>query len=201
MRRFKDEDRGAVLIIVAILLPVLIGVLALVGDLGFQIAARRQVVTAADAASLAAAQACSYGHDPAAAVQELVTANLADAPGVSEASGTITNLTGSCDGLTSGHLTVTTHATVSRFFAGILGIGPGSVSSTATAEWTVTAAVPGPPVVGNPSNGGNGQGGGHTKVDPQSTGQDCSHNAVGGPAPGGNPDHCPEPERTVRLVG
>src|SRR5688500_12750614 len=51
----RAERRGAVLVKVALVLPVLIGVLGLVMDVGLLMAAHRQVHNAADAGALAAA--------------------------------------------------------------------------------------------------------------------------------------------------
>jgi Flp pilus assembly protein TadG len=58
-RRLHEDDRGAALMMVAILLVVLFGVHVLTIDLGSMVARKRVMVRAADAAALAAAQACA----------------------------------------------------------------------------------------------------------------------------------------------
>jgi Flp pilus assembly protein TadG len=57
--RRRDDERGAVLLIVAVSLIVLFGMLVLVVDLGLLVARKRVTVQAADAAALAAAQSCA----------------------------------------------------------------------------------------------------------------------------------------------
>ena len=59
---FKDES-GAVLIMVALSMVVLLGMTALVIDVGYLYQERRQMVTAADAAALAGAQELIYNND------------------------------------------------------------------------------------------------------------------------------------------
>ena len=66
--RLHREERGAVLMIVAISLVVLIGMLVLTADLGRMVASRRDFVRASDAASLAAAQQCAEANGEAAAL-------------------------------------------------------------------------------------------------------------------------------------
>lgn len=64
MRRMRD-DRGAVAVLVAILLPlVLLGFGALVVDAGSLYSERRQLQNAADAGALALAQICADGSNP-----------------------------------------------------------------------------------------------------------------------------------------
>src|SRR3972149_1344243 len=60
--RVRSEERGAVLMIVALCLLILLGMLVLTVDLGRGVAYKRQLVTGADAAALAAAQQCALGN-------------------------------------------------------------------------------------------------------------------------------------------
>jgi Flp pilus assembly protein TadG len=199
-------ERGATLMIVAVSLIPLVGMLALVFDMGSQVTARRTMTQAADAGALAAAHACTTPTDPQfgnpeAAADLLVLENTRDFAVISDFTGGITKING-CSPTTSGSVTVVYSGTIGRFFAGILGVGPGTETTTATASWTVTATTTTPaPVVGNPSQNGqnsNGNGGqsgngqGNTQTDPVAgpPGADCSNPGVG-ITPGTNPNHCP----------
>jgi uncharacterized membrane protein len=72
---YKNED-GAVLPIVALLLTfVLIGLSALVVDVGFLYAERRSMVTAADAAALGGAKVLQEALSDPTAVQSVVESN------------------------------------------------------------------------------------------------------------------------------
>ncbi len=69
LTRHRDEDRGAVLVWVALMLSVLLGVGALVIDAGALYAERRQLQNGADAAALAVAMDCANGNCDLAAGQ------------------------------------------------------------------------------------------------------------------------------------
>lgn len=56
LRRFKNEERGAITFLIAVLIPVLAGMVALVFDLGKSWEDKRQVQNCADSAALAGAQ-------------------------------------------------------------------------------------------------------------------------------------------------
>lgn len=136
------EERGAVAVMVAILLVVLLGMLALVMDLGRAIAVRREMVNAADAAALAAAQRCALNQGQAAAIAAAdETALLNDA---------VTRVSivfdPSCRPAltTPGPKTVTvTYArTVDFFVAPILGFDSTTVTTSATATWAAPGVVP-----------------------------------------------------------
>ena len=61
LTRNHDDDRGAVLVWVALMLVVLLGIGALVIDVGALYAERRQLQNGADAAALAVAADCAEG--------------------------------------------------------------------------------------------------------------------------------------------
>jgi len=63
----RKRQQGAVAILVAVLLPVLIGLMALTIDMGFVLLKRNQMQVAADAAALVAANARQHGEDISAA--------------------------------------------------------------------------------------------------------------------------------------
>jgi Tfp pilus assembly protein PilX len=85
----QPPERGQVLIIFTILLVVLLGFAGLAIDIGRQVAERRHVQTAADAAVLAACRALIAGESDttaAAAAQQVALANLAGSPADATAS-------------------------------------------------------------------------------------------------------------------
>jgi len=131
----KREENGAVLVIVALSLVVLLGMLALVVDLGRAVAIRRAMVNASDSAALAAAQKCALGFGSGEArTAANVTAEMNDANArlVSFESGP------ECDSLqTFGEKLVTVRytTTVDYFVAPILGIDSQAVTTQATALW------------------------------------------------------------------
>ena len=149
MIRARDE-RGAVLMIVAICLLVLLGMLVLTFDLGRGVAIKRNMVAGADAAALAAARECALAHGETAARQaagDLLADNngTADvtffqiAPGPAQCSG-VPNP--DPDG--KNEVTVTASVAQEYFFAQIFGFDGGTVVASATAEWTLGVANPAP---------------------------------------------------------
>ncbi len=147
MRRVHSEERGAVMMIVAISLIVLLGMLVLTVDLGSMVSVRREMVRAADAAALAAAQECAmgpsgpFGGDPMQAATQIAATNHAGA--------SVSSLTfdqpGECDSPTiAGAKLVTVKLTTSvdMFFAPIFGVSSGTVTAQATATWESPGTVP-----------------------------------------------------------
>jgi Flp pilus assembly protein TadG len=137
------QEHGAVAVMVAILLVVLLGVLALVIDLGRAVGIRREMVNAADAAALAAAQRCALNQGAAAATAAAnQTATLNDP----QAALVRIAFNPSCrPGLTSPGpktVTVTYSRPVQYFVAPILGFRSGTVTTTATATWAAPGVVP-----------------------------------------------------------
>jgi Flp pilus assembly protein TadG len=139
--RLHDEERGAVLAIVAISLLVLLGMMVLTFDLGRGVALKRNGVNAADAGALAAARECGLGHGEASAMNaadELVAQNNTDAqvtgfelaPGAQCGPGS----TSAPDG--KNEVTVTVSVPQDYVFAPIFGFDNGNVVASATAEWT-----------------------------------------------------------------
>jgi len=148
--RLRDEERGAVLAIVAITLIALLGMLVLTFDLGRGVALKRNMVNAADAGALAAARECGLANGkPSAqtAASELVADNNDAA--------TVTGLqiapndavcSGGANPDPDGRNTVTVTVTVPQeyFFAQIFGFDEGAVVASATAEWTLETSGPAP---------------------------------------------------------
>ena len=142
--RLRREERGAVLVMVALALVVLLGMLALTVDLGRMVAIKRQMVRAADAAALAAAQECAFGNGSAAAQAAALGLARQNRPEVS-----ITGFTAdpACDGATSTDpnlVTVRLSTTVDMFVAPIFGAGfdERAVVAEATATWSSAGPIP-----------------------------------------------------------
>jgi Flp pilus assembly protein TadG len=141
-KRFRSEESGAVMMIVALSLVFLIGMLALTVDLGRMIAVKREMVRAADAAALAAAQECALRHGSSAAqraAETIANENHASSDLVSF------TIDPQCDNPTTTDaklVTVKFQTTLNMFFAGIFGINSGSVGAQATASWKAAGPIP-----------------------------------------------------------
>src|SRR6266542_3612753 len=150
LARLRDEEQGAVLMMVAISLVVLIGMAVLTFDLGRGVALKRNMVNAADAGALAAARECGLANGEAsakAAAGQLV----ADNNGAAKVTGfQIDPSPAVCSGAGNpdpdGHNTVTVTVNVPQeyFFAQIFGFNSGTVVASATAEWTLELSGPAP---------------------------------------------------------
>lgn len=142
------DERGAVLMMVAICLFVLLGMLVLTFDLGRGVAIKRNMVAGTDAAAIAAARECAMGQPMGAAqgaAQTLLTRNNeaatmtsfeADAAQCSGDTGQLQNQTSL--------VTVKSSVDQEYFFAQIFGFTSGSVVASATAEWGPAIGVANP---------------------------------------------------------
>ena len=150
LARLRDEEQGAVLMMVAISLVVLIGMAVLTFDLGRGVALKRNIVNAADAGALAAARECGLARGEVSAKQaagELVADNNNAAkvtgfkidPGPAVCSGG-----GNPDPDGKNTVTVTVTVPQEYFFAQIFGFKGGTVVASATAEWTLELSGPAP---------------------------------------------------------
>ncbi|HLQ35184.1 MAG TPA: pilus assembly protein TadG-related protein [Chloroflexota bacterium] len=141
--RLRGDQEGAVAIIAALSMVVLVGFLALAMDVGVLFVEQTNLQKAVDAAALAGAQAIdlknfSPGSCPslgsgtsATKAQQFLSANDANAELVCNQGVRVVNgacATNGCDAWV-----VTAKETVNFSFAPVLGIGNGSVSATATA--------------------------------------------------------------------
>jgi hypothetical protein len=144
--RARREEGGAVLVLVALgLVFFILGMLALTVDLGRAVGVKRDMVNAADAAALAAAQQCALGNGSVAAQSAaLETAEL---------NGAQTQVSlqfvpaGACppgDPPSAGQKFVTVRygTLVDYFVAPVLGFDNINVTASATALWTVPGIVP-----------------------------------------------------------
>lgn len=146
MRRLRDEEQGAVLAIVAISLLALLGMVVLTFDLGRGVALKRNMVNAADAGALAAARECGLanGTGPAGdAAKDLIVDNNGSAKLTNIAFDSVPQ----CSGVPSDgerQVTVTVSVPQDYFFAQIFGFDSGTVTASATAEWTLGQTGPAP---------------------------------------------------------
>jgi Flp pilus assembly protein TadG len=142
-----DDERGAVLVIVALSLIAMFGMLVLVVDVGGLLWKRRELVNASDAAALSAAATCAVKAtvDPRSAE---AAADAEAAKNVSGANtfGTVTNATvapGTCHGTNVLGWAKVTYAQPQRlFFAPVLGFSNSNqVTTRATAIWGVPGSA------------------------------------------------------------
>ena len=149
--RDVHRDEGAVAIIVAIVLIVLMAAVALTVDVGGLYLRRRALVNGSDAAALSAARTCARGGadtrfaTPEEAADEVVRMNVDITTG--EVAGpNITELP-TC-GTQWGHVSVSYTSAQSLFFAPVLGFEHSSpVTTDATASWGLGSNNPVPIVV------------------------------------------------------
>jgi Flp pilus assembly protein TadG len=125
MRGVKDE-RGAVAVIVALLMVPLLGFAAISLDVAGMWWEKQQLRTGADAGALAIAQDCGRGDcgTPSGTAQQLAGDNHHGA-----------GATGSVVSLTSSKVTVRDSATRNHIFAPILGVNSTVISAEATVGW------------------------------------------------------------------
>lgn len=130
--RARGDEDGAVLVIVALLMVAFVGMLALVVDIGGLLSARRELVRAADAAALAAAQDCAKESPGTAAA----TAHRYADSNRSRLNRLIPNPVCESLGAGRGKITVSYDIEQDLFFAPILGLDDTEdVAGRATAIW------------------------------------------------------------------
>jgi hypothetical protein len=140
LRRIRDE-RGAVAVIVALLMVALLGAAAFAVDVGAMYSERAQLQNAADAAALGVAQACAKGACGNMTSTAQTLANLNSNDGSS-------NVTVSNPTATSVHVTASTRDAktgagyLALSFAPVLGIKTKQVAAEATAAWGSPSSGP-----------------------------------------------------------
>jgi Flp pilus assembly protein TadG len=124
VQRLTDE-RGAVSVVVALLMIPLLGFAAISVDVAHLYLVRQQLQTGADAAALAVAQDCARGScgSSSATAQTMLTQNFT----TGTAQPTVT--------LASGRVQVTAASTVSNFFAPVLGVNTSQVGARSTVRY------------------------------------------------------------------
>ncbi len=146
MTRVRDDERGAVLAIVGISLLALLGMVVLTFDLGRGVALKRNMVNAADSAALAAARECGLAHGETQA-RNAADQLIADNNAAAFRSGFQLDMPPQCSGVPSSgerQVRVTVSVPQDYFFAQIFGFNSGTVTASATAEWTLGETSPAP---------------------------------------------------------
>jgi Flp pilus assembly protein TadG len=135
MRRMNDE-RGAVAVVVALLMVPLIGLAAISLDVAALWAERQRLQVGADAGAMAIADDCVKGRStcstPSSTAQTLAAAN-------DRSAGVTASVVEPSLSPSSGSVTVRTAATRQHLFAPVLGLDSSSVSARATAAWGAPA--------------------------------------------------------------
>lgn len=134
-RRLVDDEHGAVAVLVALCSVLLFGFVALVIDAGAIWQTRRDLVTATDAAALAAASDyATRGNGCSSTAASMMTKNVLGA----SVESCVSRTGGTPD---SGLVTVRGGKTVQFTFASVFGLDEERVRSTTTAEWGQPSAA------------------------------------------------------------
>jgi len=139
LRRLGSNDDGAVAVIVAIMMVVVLGMAALVIDIGGISSRKGMLQNAADAAAMAVAQACAdQGSVTACSMTSAQATSLASriaVKNVNDGQVTVAPVTFP----TAYTVTVAVSGTQKDFFASVFGTTRSAVTATATAQWVPTA--------------------------------------------------------------
>jgi Flp pilus assembly protein TadG len=140
LRRLRDED-GAVAVIVAITMVVVLGMAALVVDIGGVESRKAQLQNAADAAALAIAQECAASLASTISACDPALNATAPADALALARGNVNDRAVQVDtvGFAGPDVTVTVSSVQDDVFARVLGQTRTAVSATATARWAPAA--------------------------------------------------------------
>jgi hypothetical protein len=147
LTRLRDEQDGAVVMIVAVCLAIFLGMLVLTVDLGRGVAYRRQVVNGTDAAALAAAQQCALGNGEPAAREAAAAVFGANVELGFELTVDIPPECATPAGTEPKFVTVTSSAEIDYFFAPIFGISSGNIATRSVAMWAAAQINPVPIMV------------------------------------------------------
>lgn len=135
-----DGERGAIAVLVALLLVVLLGFAALAVDAGMLYSERAQVQNGSDAAALALAQKCAANtSDPNCSTTSPIASDIAN----KNANDGLNNIKSINLDLTNRKITVTAGAqqaggtpnAVSLFFERVLGVNSTNVLTTSSVQW------------------------------------------------------------------
>ena len=141
-RLARDDERGAILVMTVIILVAMLGICAIVVDLGYAWQQRRQIQSTADAAALGSAQDLPNLTPSEASAKSLAAENLPDGTltwtGCTDANHLARTATSTgCISYDSSFTRVRVHIpqqTFKTFFAGVLGITSTSTAASATAR-------------------------------------------------------------------
>jgi Flp pilus assembly protein TadG len=132
----RRDERGAVIVIVAVSMVAFLGMLAVAIDLGGWYQTHRHAQGTADAAALAAANYIANGTGTVVSNEPAAT-NIA----IAYASNNGLTITSSNVSYTTTTVSVTVPTTAPSYFAHVVGIGSQSVSATAVASWNITSTA------------------------------------------------------------
>lgn len=155
MRRLLRDERGSIVVLFALTLPVMLGVLGLALDVLMAQSQREKLQTAADQAAVAAAAQADPSRRQAAA-ERIFAANLAEQPGLEGARVTRINVD-----VNRGTVDVDAELASPTYFAKLFGldhwtlrVSSGSIASSGNIEVALSLDVTGSmrwPVTGNPA--------------------------------------------------
>lgn len=145
----RHDDRGATLVIVAVLAITILSFAALAVDLGWAYSVKRQLSSTADAVALAGAQEAGLryrdtdgclpngtGYRPSDSLEAAIRSAVADTHAENHPNGSIgvpdPQIT--CDDLTSVTVSVTERSTLRTFFGGLMGVDALNPAAAATAN-------------------------------------------------------------------
>lgn len=138
-RRGRENSRGAIALIASVSMVAIFGFTALSVDLGNAWQNRRQLVTATDAAALAAAQEYAVLGNGCGGIDDLYVSK-------NHSSAVVTACTpssGASSGATSGHVLVTAESTVTYAFAPVIGVDSKTMASTTVARYGIPTSAGG----------------------------------------------------------
>ena len=132
----ENGERGAVAVIVAVCLVMMFGMAAFAIDTGNLWQNRRHLITATDAAALAAAETYAVGGDGCGGIDNtFVAQNDTDA--------SVTSCVPATAGPGSGYVTVNATKPVHFAFAGVIGISDRNITSSTTAAYGIPKSIKG----------------------------------------------------------
>jgi Flp pilus assembly protein TadG len=143
LRRLGSRDEGAIAVVVAIMMVVIMGMAALVIDIGGIEGRKSSLQNAADAAALAIAQGCMDSMASSGGTCDPAVQSAAPTAALSLAKGNVAdgNVQIGSIGFPANQVTVTVSAMQGDVFAQIFGTTQTPVTATATAQWVKAATV------------------------------------------------------------
>ncbi len=134
-----ERSRGAVALMASVAMVAIFGFTALSVDLGNAWQNRRHLVTATDAAALAAAQEYAlYGNGCTSVAGTYISKNKSDAT-----LSAYTPSTGALNNQTSGHVLVTAERSIDYAFAPVIGVDSTRLASTTVARYGIPSSAGG----------------------------------------------------------
>lgn len=158
----EDGERGVAAIFVAVILTVLLGMGAIVIDVGAVYQERRELQNGADAAAFAVAEDCAKGDcgSPAATADPLADANADD--DLSALDGVVVDMTAQTAKVDTSTSDSDGGSRILHWFAPVLGIDGTTVRASATAQWSALQSGPGVPLTFSKCEWDNAMGGSPT---------------------------------------